>query len=509
MKSLTVVLAMLVATFSFSQGGLGGPPGGGPGQDGNAWNPANWNTAYSIEYDGEDVAVNWINHPMLGPTEYIVSQDWSDLWAMPEGAYNSTGLSKTVRYSSSGTTKITIKWTSPYPTPSKVLVKIISNAGYYFASSGSGVASNGIGSSTVEMNLSPMTTGVASGSKLQYISINGSGEGVIELEKSASAESSGIGSWAGAHALGFTVEIADRAVEILPWITPTYRKVSDPHQGILRVENVNLDPTDKQMDVGILPTNWNNLEHAWRSGPSPTILETGAWGPWHFQLPFQTTALWDTGETTFPSYRSFPYTYDEVLGLVSGSESKTATVTATDHVDGVSRSASLVIRFHSVAENITATSDERVYSSWQRVSNEEVMFPQDSDRWLERTTGVVAAVTKKVMNELGGEVGATIKGVLQVKVAGKRQWGQDETAQISHTLGTRYLLQAREIPVKYWIERKAYWRVKWGWCDVYLQDGFAGIDVWHYTYWESGTKALAEEQDFQQAIREEEYEEQE
>lgn len=489
------MLSALVALTTFV---IAGQTPGGPIRDTRPWNPANWDIDYQTIYEGTDAQTHWVIDQTTGqPKEVTVGRDWEDPLAppIPPAAINSTNTPRTVRMSSNGTIKKRIKWIGVGDSPGKVLIKATATAGAYYKFSGTATASNGLGD-PAGVWVGDGTLCESTGSSVRELPVNGSGVAELEISTTAYAESTGTDSYAKANAKGLNIEIADRFVTIQPWESPTY----EPNpQDALPIPIVNLDPFDKRMNTapranpplsegnpyGIPDNTTFVLDSAYQAQP---------WGPWN-----NAVFGWSDGQSGQTIYRGLSYTVDQILYMMDhGPDVRTMTVTAHDS-DGVTRDATVTVNVYAPCSNVTQTSDELTYGAWSRITSEVILSPGETVTFLEGTT-TVKAVTKKVMNTIGGEIGGTIKDLLTIKLTGNRQWGQDDTAQLARLKQINQTTGPYSALTMVWLERRAFWMERWGWDHVYTANGYQGVDVWNYKYWVSGTKEQAEMQDAQQKV---------
>jgi hypothetical protein len=401
---------------------------------------------------------------------------------------NSTGVNKTVTFRSYGYIKWTVRWIGLGAAPNDVVVKITSTATAGGATNGSKSASNGLGNPETMLG----NTKVSQGSKYRLVKLSGN-VGTVQILAQAQSlmsgnASSGYNCSASSNVTASCV-IADRAIRIYPWVSPTYHLGADALPEVTDMS----DPENEEMDTVATPVDANNVEGAWRRTTDFYAQQQG--------FPAPLSLHWSNGSSLFIAYPTYNYSWADILSMSNGGpRTENLSVTASTPVDSITRTSLMKIRVHAPAESITATSDERVYTPWTRFSAEELMNPGQTPFAIPVTLTSTTTTTKNVTLTASGEVSVPIK-IFTVKLGGSGQQSWGESAALAISRGVSFETNAVTVPTFFWVERRAFWRSQWGWFHAFAENGYREVGVYNYVYWESGTKVAAELADAQDRLQ--------
>ncbi len=493
-------VTFLFASVSIEQG----PPGGGGGQDTNPANPLNWAILPAV-YEGQDQRVDWIS--IFGVATQVTG---TDVWENPNDslgdldppAHNETSYSKTVSWTSEGTITLKMQWIGVGPGPSSVLVKITSTATGQYWGSGSATANNGIG--TPAINLGPLQTGkISSGSVKRYVGVvNGIAE--AELEVAASATATGFGeAGALANSKQASIALADRSVTLSSSVDLTARKGPT---GIAEANSV----TDIEHVYGDTACNVYSNIYGDQWGAIAFTYSRGLWGQW--TSPFN--EFWyhtlDSGNNIINAYacdslfseiewveESLYFQPSTLQSMVStGPLEYTAKAKVTNSGgSGDSREANYTMRVHSPVEYPTILQEINANGQWYPCSQVVTILPNGGP--VTRSYSVTTTETVTAQLNLSAPSDKLVGIGLGFSFGESATISMNSTTQFTFTPDP----ENRGLTVHWEVVRRTLWKEIVGEFDAYDTHGFNGETGFVGKKFRSGSKAVAEAQDYEEMAR--------
>ncbi len=482
---------------------VGGATVGGSsgGYDANPANPANWEWDFIIFLDGATTYDIWVYVNNV-PTKQVWQKQWGANYWTVDGVPQDPGLeplcassiyvaeSETITATSSGTFVRSMKWISPYQAPSQVLVKVTGSA-MHARSDGGQVSSstmNWIASPLEDAEWAQLTIGKQSTEQAAYIALPlENGVATIEAEQTATVTLSGPGVEAIAGANDFTVTLAETAIGVAPWEGLTYHKDDVTW---LQVPNPNEYLTPRVMDTAV---EYHDVQGAPHWSLDAAFWKE-AWGTW--TDPFN--HWWANGDEwtdgMFTEYDSISTHFDfAIAGQFPTTEVVQLSVTNNGPPWGT-RTGNLLMRVHLPAENVIVTSDVQVPSTWVRVTPKYILNPGDPPLPISQTVTWSHSYTSQMSTTVGASLGVEV--AVKAQLSSSMTVALGETAQISVAHTVTHTFPSGSVAKAWWIERQTWYRHAEGQFDYYASDGYQGVEGLSVNYFESGTKANAEQLDY-------------
>jgi hypothetical protein len=396
---------------------------------------------------------------------------------------------ETVTASCSGTIIRSVKWISPYPAPSQVLVKV---AGFArFANSNNdhfGTASNWIGSDLEATDWAgfDMATESVEYAAYVYLSLDSSGVAMIEADQQAFISVTGPGVSAHATAEYFDITLAETAAGITPWQWPTFRK--DWTTG-LPVANPVVYITPRVLDTAVV-YHEAGTPH-WDLDATFTRLLMGPWTDPYTQW-WANSDYW--ADSLFTEYVSIETQYTWPLTATFPREEAVVLSVENNGPPYGTRVGDLLMRVHLPAENVAVVSDQRVLGPWIRVSPLFIVHPWDEPKVLAEDVTWSHSYTSEMSTTLGSSLGAEL--VIKAQLNSSMTSALGQTAEISITHHVEYTFAPDSVAKVWWVERQAFYRYAEGNFDYFATNGFQGVEGFGVSYFESGSAAAAEQLDY-------------
>lgn len=452
----------------------------GTGVSYDPFDSRNWSITRTLT--GSDTVKSWVM--FLGmPLNLNQNLPWSGN-IQSTGATNSTGTTRSISMNSQGTVKWDVQWIGYGASPAKVLMKVTVESHAYTRPSGAVSASNGIGSPTLNNYFPDYPSSIqASGYKLTYVSLDGSGHGQFQISKNAYAGASGGNTaLALASARDGLMAVASRSVSVEGYPNPTYFRDT---QGVVNVmvENDRSDAHNLTMDIGM------EYRESDQSGSAIAQLTANQWGNWN-----NPTGSWVwqyTPQVWYHAIHAQNYSKQDIINMISGGPVSRVNIVQVDDQDGISDVGHVTIRTHAPWEDPIVLRDYTFFDpkevtpyvwSW---NGDPIHFTQ---QW-SHSDAVTWGLT------IGGSAAIVPKNHPMVTVTGSFAGQYSTTATVTQTSGFIQDFNSPSNLKEYALAKVCYYKVKEGSVDEYALDGYRGRTPTKHIRWYSNTKEVAETED--------------